>query len=45
MSVNETVQVTLNANMDVSQVLGGVKAIQNGFNGLKIDPKIKPILL
>ena len=37
---NETVSLSLVANMDISQVLGGVKAIQNGFNGLKIDPKI-----
>ena len=37
---NETVSLSLIANMDISQVLGGVKAIQNGFNGLKIDPKI-----
>ena len=32
--------IGLSANIDVSNVLAGVKQIQNALSGLKMDPKL-----
>lgn len=37
---DQRIGLTLEANLDPSGVLNGVKAMQNGLNGLKIDPKL-----
>ena len=37
---NETFNVTIGANMDVSGILGGVKQIQGAFNGLKLPTNV-----
>ena len=37
---DQRVGLILDASLDPSGVLNGIKAMQNGFNGLRIDPKL-----
>ena len=37
---DQKIGLTLDASLDPSGVLSAIKTIQNGFNGLKIDPKL-----
>ena len=37
---DQRVGLILDASLDPSGILSGIKAMQNGFNGLRIDPKL-----